>query len=825
MCQNWRSSAAYVFFVYNTTGYMAKLIRVLFEICLVCLMLGIIIAAGAIAYLLPGLPSKQEISDVRLQVPLRVYSSSGTLIGTFGDKKRVPVSMENIPEKIRLAVLAAEDSRFYEHPGVDWRAIARATLSLVRHGQIRQGGSTITMQVARNYFLSREKTFHRKAREILLALRIEQQFSKDKILELYLNKIFFGHRSYGIAAATETYYGGSMDELSLAQMAMLAGLPQRPSDNNPISNPEAALKRRKYVLNRMLALGHISQDEYNEAVTEAATAKPREITAELYAPYAADMVRSAMIGMYGEKEALTGNFQVHTSIDDRMQYAANAAVRNSLLEYSDRRSGYRGPARRNAENATKSREEQLELLSSYPAYGDLLPVLVQSGSGSSASVIGRGIGQATLALGDMLQAGITGNNGQQATTDGTLQPGDIVYVREDASGLWQLVSLPEVEGGFIALSPNNGGILAVAGGFDFKRSQFNRAIQANRQPGSGIKPFLYSAALEAGYTAASTINDAPIVYDEVGADGDDWKPKNYSGKTYGPTRLRVALAKSRNLVSVRLLDDLGMPFTKAYLQRFGFDPDELPEGMSMALGSQAVTMLDMARAYSVFANGGYLVNPHIISHIDQHGETVFTQPKAEACPEQNTDCPPAPPEYQKIGYPFLAETVGEQRWAPRVLSPANAWLMNSIMKDVINRGTATRARQLERSDLAGKTGTTNDQRDAWFFGFNPSLTAVGWVGFDDYSPLGRGETGSRAALPMWMDFMRQVLPTLPEAGRKQPPGMTSVLIDAETGEIASPQSASTIRETFRARYAPVKHVSAKTAQDNPEDSSHYRQIF
>lgn len=794
---------------------MAKLIRVLFEICLACLMLGVIIAVGAVAYLLPGLPSKQEISDVRLQVPLRVYSRSGTLMGSFGDKKRVPVSMEDIPEGIRLAVLAAEDSRFYEHPGVDWRAIARATLSLLRHGQIRQGGSTITMQVARNYFLTREKTFHRKAREILLALRIEQQFSKDKILELYLNKIFFGHRSYGIAAATETYYGIDMNELSLAQMAMLAGLPQRPSGNNPISNPEGAVKRRKYVLDRMLALGHISQDEHEDAVAEDVTARPRELAAELYAPYAADMVRSAMIEMYGEKEALAGNFQVHTSIDDRMQYAANSAVRNSLLEYGARRGGYRGPSRRNAGSEAKSPEEQLELLSGHPAYGDLLPMLVQSVSGSSANVIGRGIGQATLALGGL----------PPTDASATLRPGDIVYAREDASGLWQLVSLPEVEGGFIALDPMDGGILAVAGGFDFKRSQFNRATQASRQPGSGIKPFLYSAALEAGYTAASTINDAPIVYGEVGAGGDDWKPKNYSGRTYGPTRLRVALAKSRNLVSVRLLDDLGMPFTKAYLQRFGFDPDKLPEGMSMALGSQAVTMLEMARAYSVFANGGYLVNPHVIDRIDRHGETVFMQPRAEACPEQNTDCPPPPPEYQKIGYPFLAETGAGQRWAPRVLSPANAWLMNSIMKDVINRGTAVRARQLERSDLAGKTGTTNDQRDAWFFGFNPGLTAVSWVGFDDYSPLGRGETGSRAALPMWMDFMRQVLPTLPEASRKQPPGMTSVLIDAETGGIASPQSASTVRETFRARYAPVKDVSAKTAQDDPEDSSHYRQIF
>ena len=793
---------------------MTKLIRVFFEICLMLAIFGIIVVVVAIVYIVPTLPGKEEISDVRLQVPLRVYSENGEIIGTFGDKKRLPVGIEQIPEKVKLAVLAAEDRRFYEHPGVDWRGITRAALSLVRKGHITQGGSTITMQVARNYFLTSERTFYRKAREIILSFRIEKQFSKDQILELYLNKIFFGHRSYGIAAAAETYYDLALDELSLAQVAMLAGLPQRPSSNNPVSNPQAAMKRREYVLNRMLALDYISKSEYQQAVTEDVTARLHQRITDVHAPYAADMVRSAMIDKYGKEAALTGNFRVYTSIDPRMQYAANSAIKNALMGYSARH-GYPEPVTRNLENASMSKEEQLQLLSTYPAYGSLLPVIVQSVSGHSASILGRGIGQGSLNW-----ESISSTSAEQV-----LQPGDIIYVQEDASGLWQAVRLPAVEGAFIAVDPGDGSILAINGGFDFKRSQFNRATQATRQPGSGLKPFLYSAALEAGYTAASVINDAPVVYEEVGAAGDDWKPKNYTGKTYGPTRLRVALAKSRNLVSVRLLETLGLPFTKAYLQRFGFDQEKLPEGMSMALGSQNVTMLDMARAYSVFANGGYLVEPHIIKRIDKGIATIFTHQAAKACPQDESYCPPAPAEYSKIGYPFPAYTATGQNFAPRVLSPANVWLMTSIMKDVITRGTAVRARSLERPDIAGKTGTTNDQRDAWFFGFNPHITAISWVGFDNYMPLGRGETGSRAALPMWIDFMRQVLPQLPETTIPQPAGMVSVLIDAETGEIGSPQSETTTREIFRTRYAPVKNTVTGTASGDTSGESDYRQIF
>ncbi|MGV0005220.1 MAG: penicillin-binding protein 1A [Candidatus Porifericomitaceae bacterium WSBS_2022_MAG_OTU9] len=808
---------------------MTNLLRIIFEACLIFFIIGIIATVGTIAYLLPSLPGKQEISDVQLQVPLRIYSRSGDLIGTFGDKKRIPISIEQVSKKIQNAVLAAEDSRFYQHPGVDWRGILRATISLVRQGQITQGGSTITMQVARNYFLTPERTFQRKAREMLLALRIEKQFSKQQILGLYLNKIFFGHRSYGIAAAAETYYGLSMDELSLAQVAMLAGLPQRPSYNNPVSNPEASLKRRKYVLNRMLALGYIDQADYEDASAEPATATLHNSTVNVYAPHAAAMVRSKMIEKYGKAKALSGNFQVYTSIDPRMQYAANSAMQDSLLAYSTRH-GYRGPVYRAPEAVKATQEEQLLLLKKYHTYDSLLPALVQAVSAGSANILVRGIGQTALDWEGMswVRPYLSVNSRGQAPTIASevLKAGDIVYVREDADGQWKLVNLPKVEGGFVAIDPGSGAMLAINGGFDFKRSQFNRVTQASRQPGSGFKPFLYSAALEAGYTAASTINDATVVYEDVGTGGGDWKPKNYSGKTYGPTRLRQALTKSQNLVSIRLLDDLGIPFTKAYVRRFGFDPESFPEGMAMALGSQAVTMIDMAKAYSTFANGGYLVNPYIIERIEQGGEIVFEQPKKRACPQHNKDCPPAPPEYQKTGYPFLATIDNVGKWAPRILSEGNVWLINSILRDVITRGTAVRARQLNRADLAGKTGTTNDQRDAWFFGFNPYITAISWIGFDDYSPLGKGETGSRAALPMWIDFMRQILPELPEpVVPAPPPGMVSVLIDPESGEVPSTQGRQTIREIFRARYAPVKNTAAEAGSDNSDESGNYRQIF
>jgi penicillin-binding protein 1A len=749
---------------------------------------GSLALAFAYYYLEPELPDIDNLRDVRLQVPLKAYSTDGGLIAEFGEKRRIPLGHDEFPPRLVQAFLSAEDANFFSHPGVDYRGLLRAAVQLALTGEKRQGGSTITMQVARNFYLTRQKTFTRKLSEIFLALRIEQDLSKQEILELYLNKIYLGHRAYGVGAAAQVYYGKPVAELDLAQTAMIAGLPKAPSTLNPLANPVRAIERRNYVLERMLELGHISRDEYQVATNAPVSAGRHAPSIEVEAPYVAEMVRTEMVDRFGE-EAYTGGYSVYTTIVGREQAAANRAVRDALDAYSERH-GYHGPEGRLA--PLPEEPEVLDAaLADRPRVGDLRPAIVVSVDEAAADIyLGDGE-RSTVAFGQMAWAQPyidTDRRGPAPKKPAdVVQPGDVIRVRPelvDQQEVWRLAQIPRAASALVALDPQDGAIRALVGGYDFFHSKFNRAVQARRQPGSGFKAFIYSAALENGFTPASLINDAPVVFDDPSLEGD-WRPENYSRKFFGPTRLREALAKSRNLVSIRLLRSMGVDAAIEHIARFGFDPAQMPRNLSLALGSGEVTPLEMARGYAVLANGGFLVEPFVVARIEQDGAgTVFEATPLRACP----------------GCPDDAETAEGQ--APRTLDPRNRFLMYSMMQDVIRAGTATKARELGRSDLAGKTGTTNDQRDAWFNGFNEHLVAATWIGFDDNQKLGRGEVGGRAALPAWIDFMRVALDGLPEREPVMPEGIVTVRIDPSTGQRAGAGTDSAMFEVFREENAP-----------------------
>ncbi len=744
------------------------------------LILALVTAAGALLYFLPQLPSEEAIKEVRLQVPLRIYTRDGRLMGVFGEQRRIPVHLDEVPEPLRLAFLAAEDDRFYKHPGVDYQGLLRAAFKLLQTGEKRQGGSTITMQVARNFFLSSEKTFTRKIKEILLAFKLEHALDKDTIFELYLNKIYLGHRAYGVAAAAQVYYGKTLDQLTLAEMAMIAGLPKAPSRYNPITDPQRALARRAYVLERMRKLGYIDEQAFQEALRAPLTASLHDFSIEVEAPYAAEMARAFAVERFGEA-AYTQGLVVYTTLDPDLQRAARKALRQALLDY-DRRHGYRGPAGHAAGPGDLDR---------WPEVGGLVPALVTEVKGQSAVLMAKGRGPVTLPWEGMAWARpyrTPDRLGPAPKRAGDiLKAGDVVYLRPKGD-TWALAQPPEVEGALVALSPEDGAILALSGGFDFQRSNFNRVTQAHRQPGSNFKPFIYSAALEKGFTPASLINDAPVVIDGQVA----WRPENYSGRFHGPTRLREALVHSRNLVSIRILRAIGIDYAIAYLERFGFRAKELPRGLSLALGSASVTPLEIARGYAVFANGGHLIAPYLIARIEAMDGTVLWQAEP---PRVCEDC----------AHP-----------APRTITPQNAYLMTSMMKDVIRRGTGRRALVLGRRDLAGKTGTTNDQKDAWFSGFNADLVATAWVGFDTPRPLGRRETGARAALPMWIAFMKEALEGRPERSLPRPTGLVTVRIDPHTGLLAAPGQKDALFETFRVGHAPLRKASNEDHHPIPE---------
>jgi penicillin-binding protein 1A len=807
---------------------------------------------GTYIYLNPRLPEIDILKDVKLQVPLRVYARGGELIAEFGEMKRIPLRYQDYPPMLVKAVLAAEDDRFFEHPGVDYQGILRAAYHLVRTGEKGQGGSTITMQVARNFFLSREKTYLRKLNEIFLALKIEDELSKEEILELYLNKIYLGKRAYGFAAAAQVYYGKKPDQLTLSEMAMIAGLPKAPSRYNPVVNPDRALIRRNYVLGRMHELAFIDDSAYQEALDEPVHAEVHGLDLDLGAPYVAEMVRDQMVADFGEA-AYTEGYQVFTTIDAHLQKVATRALEDDLLAY-DRRHGYRGVEGHielMSDDSVDDTEAWQTTLDAIPTTGNLVPAVVFQLEEHAAWAYNRDGNVVYLPWEQISWARpyIDDNHmgREPEKVADVLKPGDIIYTAPAQSGCSWLAKKPQVSGALVSLDPHDGALQALVGGFDFYDSKFNRVTQAKRQPGSSFKPFVYTAAIDKGFTAASIINDAPVVFDAPGLE-DTWRPENYSGNFYGPTRLRQALIKSRNLVSIRLLRDIGIGYAVRYVRRFGFERASLPRDLSLALGSGVLSPLELATAYAVFANGGYRVEPYLIDRVlDIDGKVVMlTRPTeiCEACSdaeearrqaesEAKTDpakTAPTPSAEQLAKAKQDAQLIKQEaeiatarlaamgpgeraqvlqgpqprKIALRVLSPQVAYLMNTMMRDVIRYGTGRKALVLKRQDLAGKTGTTNDQRDAWFAGFNRNLVTIAWVGFDNPRPLGNHETGAHAALPMWIDFMRVALQGRPEQPLVQPPGIISVRIDARTGALARAGSPDAIFEVFRTDHVPTK---------------------
>ncbi|TAL59105.1 MAG: penicillin-binding protein 1A, partial [Legionella sp.] len=674
----------------------------------------LLLVAGSLLYLYleSQLPNVDSLKTVQLQVPLQIFSKEGLLIQEYGEKKRIPLTYEEIPPALVHALIATEDQRFFEHPGVDVFGLGRATVRMLMTGTKSQGGSTITMQVARNFFLTRKKTFLRKFNEILLAIKIDKELSKEKVLELYLNRIYLGNRAYGVGAAAQVYYGKSLKELNLAELAMLAGLPQAPSTQNPIANPLAAKKRRDHVLERLLEEHYISEEEYQNAINQPITAKYHGTSIQVRAPYVAEMIRQSLYDNFGP-DAYTKGYKVYTTVDGKMQNMANNVVEKNLIAY-DHRHGYRGPVANIGEKDSQSPKIRQKMLAKYPELNTLVPAVVievkekeataSLQNGETFIIPWEGLSWARPAL----KKGWVGKTPTQAQQ--VVAVGDIVYVHSTEKH-WELAQIPEAESAMIALNPQNGAIEVLVGGFNFQKSKFNRATQSSRQPGSSFKPFVYAAALNNGYNLATLINDAPIVVDDP-SQPNLWRPHNVNLKFNGPTRLKQALVQSKNLVSIRILDDIGIDYTLDFLSRFGFNKKTLPKGLSLALGSLSISPMDLTAAYAVFANGGFKVEPYLIDHITDSDGKILLQAKPTVVCNPCTD---------KDDTSTLA---------PRVLPADIAFLMNSALKDVIQHGTARAARVLNRQDIAGKTGTTNDQVDAWFAGFNSNLVVTAWIGFD-----------------------------------------------------------------------------------------------
>ena len=729
-----------------------------------------VLAVGLVVVLAyPQLPSLEALTAYQPKIPLRIYSAEGILIGEFGEERRSFIAIAEVPQQLKNAVIAAEDERFYEHPGIDYVGVLRAAWANLVAGGRRQGASTITMQVARNFFLSSEKTLTRKLYEALLAFKIEHSLSKDEILELYVNQIYLGQRAYGFAAASQTYYGKALGQLSLAELSMIAGLPKAPS-LNPISNPQRAKQRQQYVLRRMTELGYIDATQYEDAL-KAPTRTRREVTEyPVHAEYAAEMVRQALAEQYPE-DVYTRGFRVYTTIRKADQEAAYLALRAGVMEY-DRRAGYRGPEGYVELPATPDDDDLEDALGDHADNDDLLAAVVLAADAKQVQA-GLRTGERIAVQGPGLQFAARALD-PKALPQRRIRKGAIIRVQRDGKN-WQIVQLPEVEAAFIALDPQDGAIRALVGGFDFSRNKFNHVTQAWRQPGSSFKPFIYSAALEKGFTAATVIPDEPVVLEAEQTGSQRWEPKNYDGKFEGPMRMRTALAKSKNMVSIRVLDAIGPKYAQEYVTRFGFEPERHPPYLTMALGAGSVTGWQMARAYSVFANGGFLIQPYFIHKIvDDRGNAL------------------ALAEPRRAGDEGL-----------RVLDPRNAFIMDDMMQDVTRSGTAARAARLGRTDLAGKTGTTNEFVDAWFAGYQPALVAVSWVGFDQPKTLGRNQTGGVVALPIWLGYMERVLGDIPEMSRTAPDGVVTVPV---LQFAAPPGDAKTIPEFFYREAVPPPEV-------------------
>ena len=732
---------------------------------------GLLVGGLVIALAYPNLPSLQALTEYQPKVPLRVYTAEGVLIGEFGEERRAVVAIAEVPPQLKAAILAAEDERFYQHAGIDYIGVMRAAYTNLVAGGRRQGASTITMQVARNFFLSSEKTLTRKLYEAMLAFKIEHSLSKDQILELYVNQIYLGQRAYGFGAASQIYFGKALPELSLAEMAMLAGLPKAPSLYNPVANPQRARQRQQYVLRRMRELGHISAEQFDEALKQPLRAKRESNEYSLHAEYVAEMVRQAIAETYPD-DVYTRGFRVYTTIRKADQETAYQSLRRGVLEY-DRQQGYRGPEGFKELPATVEEDDFDDFLTDYADSDDVLAAIVLSADTKQVEVALR-TGEKVTITGEGLRFAARNLDPKATPPQRRIRRGAIVRVQYEAKA-WRILQLPEVEAAFIAEDPQDGAIRALVGGFDFWRNKYNHATQAWRQPGSSFKPFIYSASLEKGFTAATVIPDEPVVLEAEQTGSQRWEPKNYDGKFEGPMRMRTALTKSKNMVSIRILESIGPKYAQDYVARFGFEPERHPAYLTMALGAGSVTAWHMARAYGVFANGGFLVQPYFIHKIvDDRGNVV-----ALASPQRAGD-----------------ESL-------RVLDPRNAFIMDSMMQDVTRYGTAARAARLGRTDIAGKTGTTNEFVDAWFAGYQPNLVGISWVGFDQPRTLGRNQTGGIVALPIWIGYMEKALKDVPEAPRTMPAGVVSVPLGPLPGAGGEPKS---VPEYFYSESVPAPDV-------------------
>lgn len=703
----------------------------------------LLIFAAMLTY--PTLPSLEVLTDYRPKVPLRVFSAEGLLIGEFGEERRELVAINDVPDLMKKAILAAEDDRFYEHGGVDYIGVLRAALSNFASGGAKQGASTITMQVARNFFLSKEKTLTRKFNEMLLAFKIEHNLSKDEIFQLYINQIYLGQRAYGFAAAGQVYYGKPLGQLSIAEIAMLAGLPKAPSAYNPVVNPKRAKLRQMYVLRRMRELNFITPAQLETAQIEPIVAKRGSQEFAVKADYLAEMVRQAMYERYQE-DTYTQGYNVYTTIRQQDQAAAYAAVRSGVLEY-DSRHGYRGPEGFIDLRKDSSEEFMEDALQEISDSGDLIPAIAVSVSSKAVKAYGKG-GIAVEISGDGLRFAQR-SIGDKLSLNQRIRVGSLIRIQKNAKDNWQITQLPQVESAFVSANPRNGQIYALVGGFDFNHNQFNHATQAWRQPGSSFKPFIYSAALEKGFTPASIINDAPLVFDASQTGDQPWQPKNYDDQFDGPMRMRQGLIKSKNLVSIRILQAITPEYAQDYITKFGFDREKHGPYLTMALGAGSVTPMQLLAGYSIFANGGYRIMPYFIQRIEDAQGKLINQ-----------------------AAPIVAGEGAEQ-----VIDVRNAFTMVNMMQDVVRHGTAIRAMSLGRQDLAGKTGTTSDAMDAWFCGFQPTIVGISWIGFDTPRSLGDKETGGGAALPMWMSYMEKVLKDVPEAEYAMPDGMVAARIN------------------------------------------------
>ncbi|MBU0654772.1 MAG: penicillin-binding protein 1A [Gammaproteobacteria bacterium] len=839
--------------------FISKLIQIILGSFFALLTLGALGLFGIYHYYAPQLPQDTDLRKIEIQVPLRIYTRENQLIAEYGEKRSRPVKLSEVPDQLKFAFLDIEDARFYEHNGIDFKGIARAVYSVISTGSASQGASTVTMQLARNSFLNADKTVDRKLKETLLAIRMEQEFTKEEILELYLNKIYLGKSAYGVAAAAETYYGKTLSQLTLAQAAMIAGLPKAPSRYNPIANPDRAMLRRNYILQRMLEFGHISQTEYQTAINEPNTAQVHKTEIETSAPYLAEMVRAEIVKRYGVTNAYTQGYHVYTTLDSKQQADAEKSLRSALLAY-DHRHGYRGAEDKLDLGEFKTEEEQRDKLSTYPTFGDLQPALVLQADADSADLL---VGETRISLG--LNAVKWAREFKTedrrgpapAKVSSVLKPGDIVRVRQTdkEKNIWALSQVPSVSGALISVDPTDGAIRAVMGGFDFYYSKFNRATQAMRQPGSSFKPVVYSAALAKGFTPASIVNDAPITIP-----GSTWKPENFGGRYIGPTTLAEALAKSRNLVSIRLLRSIGVNYTIDYATRFGFPREDLPPNLTLALGTGMTTPLGMATAYSAFANGGYKIDPYFITRIeDNTGKLLEEFKPSRVCGDdagfctytKSAETESTGSEVDKTADAMKKEEADKPFWetvavpdpaalspnqfpaAKRIIDNRTHYQIVSMMQGVTRFGTAARAgRALGRKDIAGKTGTTNDQKDSWFCGFTPNVVTIAWAGFDDMSKLGEGETATNVALPMWIDYMHRVLEGTPSQEWEKPVDLkeasgTDLMEDALANDATHPDRGTGAGFQYKSErdLRPQQSSQAATPRRPPERVEIPEQLF